>query len=123
KTTTKDLLLALLAPTRRTVASRANFNAMIGLPLESLAAPAETEVLVLEHAMRGPGQIAELAAISRPDIAVIVNVGPVHLELLGSIEAIAATKAELIEALEPGGVAVVPARERLLDPHLGDDIH
>jgi UDP-N-acetylmuramoyl-tripeptide--D-alanyl-D-alanine ligase len=122
KTTTKDILLALLAPTRRTVASRANFNTEIGLPLEILAAPAETEVLVLEHAMRGPGQIAELAAISRPDIAVVVNVGPVHLELLGSIEGIAAAKAELLEALEPGGTAVVPAGERLLDPYLKDEI-
>ncbi len=122
KTTTKDILLALLAPERRTVASRANFNTEIGLPLEILSAPAETEVLVLEHAMRGPGQIAELAAISRPDIAVIVNVGPVHLELLGSIEGIAAAKAELIRALEPGGVAVVPAGERLLAPFIRDEI-
>jgi UDP-N-acetylmuramoyl-tripeptide--D-alanyl-D-alanine ligase len=79
-------------------------------------------VLVLEHAMRGLGQIAELASISRPDIAVIVNIGPVHLELLGSIEAIAAAKAELIEALEPGGTAVVPAGERLLDPYLREEI-
>jgi UDP-N-acetylmuramoyl-tripeptide--D-alanyl-D-alanine ligase len=122
KTTTKDILLALLARTRRTVASRANFNTEIGLPLEILAAPAETEVLVLEHAMRGPGQIAELGAISRPDVAVIVNVGPVHLELLGSLEAIAAAKAELIEALGPGGAAVVPSGEPLLEPHLREDI-
>jgi UDP-N-acetylmuramoyl-tripeptide--D-alanyl-D-alanine ligase len=122
KTTTKDILLALLAPARRTVASRANFNTEIGLPLEILAAPAETEVLVLEHAMRGPGQIAELGAISRPDIAVILNVGPVHLELLGSLEAIAAAKAELIQALRPGGVAVIPSREPLLEPHLRPDI-
>jgi UDP-N-acetylmuramoyl-tripeptide--D-alanyl-D-alanine ligase len=122
KTTTKDILLALLTPARRTVASRANFNTEIGLPLEILAAPAETEVLVLEHAMRGPGQIAELGAISRPDVAVILNVGPVHLELLGSLEAIAAAKAELIQALKPGGAAVVPAGEPLLDPHLREDI-
>ncbi len=122
KTTTKDLLLALLAPSRRTVASRANFNTEIGLPLEILAAPAETEVLVLEHAMRGSGQIAELAAISRPDVAVIVNIGPVHLELLGSLEAIAAAKAELIVALAPGATAVVPAGERLLAPHLRTDV-
>ncbi len=122
KTTTKDLLLALLAPSRRTVASRANFNTEIGLPLEILAAPAETEILVLEHAMRGPRQIAELAAISRPDVAVIVNVGPVHLELLGSLEAIASAKAELIAALEPGAIAVVPAGEPLLAPHLRSDI-
>ena len=65
--------------------------------------------------MRGAGQIAELAAIAEPDVGVIVNVGPVHLELLGSIEAIAATKAELIAALQPGGTAVVPADEPLLD--------
>ncbi len=122
KTTTKDILLAVLAPHKRAVASRKNFNTEIGLPLEILAAPADTEVLVLEHAMRGPGQIAELAAISRPDIAVIVNVGPVHLELLGSIEAIAAAKAELIDALDGGGTAVVPAGERLLDAHLRDEL-
>jgi UDP-N-acetylmuramoyl-tripeptide--D-alanyl-D-alanine ligase len=122
KTSTKDILLALLAPARRTVASRANFNTEIGLPLEILAAPAETELMVLEHAMRGPGQIAELGAISRPDIAVILNVGPVHLELLGSLEAIAAAKAELIQALRPGGTVVVPAGEPLLDRHLRSDV-
>jgi UDP-N-acetylmuramoyl-tripeptide--D-alanyl-D-alanine ligase len=122
KTTTKDILLALLAPARRTVASRANYNTEIGLPLEILAAPAGTEVLVLEHAMRGAGQIAELAAISRPDTAVIVNIGPVHLELLGSIEAIAAAKSELIAALAPGRTAVIPAGEPLLEPHLREDI-
>ena len=122
KTTTKDILLALLAPARRAVASRANFNTEIGLPLEILAAPAGTEVLVLEHAMRGAGQIAELAAISRPDVAVIVNIGPVHLELLGSLEAIAAAKSELIAALPPGGTAVVPVAEPLLEPHLRNDI-
>jgi UDP-N-acetylmuramoyl-tripeptide--D-alanyl-D-alanine ligase len=122
KTTTKDILLALLAPQRRTVASRANFNTEIGLPLEILAAPAGTEVLVLEHAMRGAGQIAELAAISQPDIAVVVNIGPVHLELLGSLEAIAATKSELIAALPAGGTAVIPAGEPLLEPHLRADV-
>ena len=122
KTTTKDILLALLAPARRVVASRANFNTEIGLPVEVLAAPAGTEVLVLEHAMRGAGQIAELAAISRPDVAVIVNIGPVHLELLWSIEAIAATKAELIAALPAGGTAVIPVAEPLLEPHLRGDI-
>ena len=122
KTSTKDLLRALLAPQRRTVASRANFNTEIGLPLEILDAPAETEVLVLEMGMRGPGQIAELGAIAEPDVAVIVSIGPVHLELLGSIEAIAAAKAELIASLPPGGTAVVPADERLLDPHLREDV-
>ena len=123
KTSTKDLLLAVLGPHRRTVASRANFNTEIGVPLEILAAPAGTEVLVLEMAMRGSGQIAELAAIAEPDVGVIVSIGPVHLELLGTIENVAAAKAELIAGLAPGATAVVPAGERLLDPHLRDRRH
>ena len=122
KTSTKDMLYGVLAPHHRTVASRANFNTEIGLPLEILGAPAGTEVLVLEKGMRGPGQIAELAAIGEPDVGVIVSVGPVHLERLGSVEAIAAAKAELIAGLAPGGTAIVPAGERLLDPHLREDV-
>jgi UDP-N-acetylmuramoyl-tripeptide--D-alanyl-D-alanine ligase len=118
KTSTKDLLRAVLVPHRRTVASRANFNTEIGLPLQILNAPADTEVLVLEMGMRGQGQIAELAGIAEPDVGVIVSVGPVHLELLGSIEAIAAAKAELIAALPATGTAVVPSDEPLLAPHL-----
>ena len=123
KTSTKDLLLALLAPHRRTVASRANYNTEIGVPLEILSAPADTEVLVLEMAMRGTGQIAELAGIAEPDVGVIVSIGPVHLELLGTVEAVAAAKAELIGALPPGGTAIVPAGERLLEPYLRTDVH
>ncbi|HET8980696.1 MAG TPA: UDP-N-acetylmuramoyl-tripeptide--D-alanyl-D-alanine ligase [Solirubrobacteraceae bacterium] len=122
KTSTKDLLLALLAPHRRTVASRANFNTEIGLPLEVLSAPVETEVLILEMGMRGAGQIAELAQIAEPDVGVIVSIGPVHLELMGSIEAIAAAKAELIAGLPAGGTAVIPAGEKLLEPHLRGDV-
>jgi UDP-N-acetylmuramoyl-tripeptide--D-alanyl-D-alanine ligase len=123
KTSTKDILKALLAPQRRTVASRANFNTEIGLPLEILAAQIETEVLVLEMAMRGAGQIAELAALAEPDVGVIVSIGPVHLELLGTIEAIAAAKAELIAGLKPQATAVIPAHEPLLEPHLRDDVN
>ncbi|HEV3127561.1 MAG TPA: UDP-N-acetylmuramoyl-tripeptide--D-alanyl-D-alanine ligase [Solirubrobacteraceae bacterium] len=122
KTSTKDLLLGLLAPHRRTVASRANFNTEIGLPLEILSAPWGTEVLVLEMAMRGAGQIAELARVAEPNVGVIVNVGPVHLELLGSLEAVAAAKAELIAALPQDGTAVIPANEPLLEPHLRRDV-
>ena len=122
KTSTKDILFSVLSPQRLTVASRANFNTEIGLPLEILAAPAGTEVLVLEMGMRGAGQIAELARIAEPDVGVIVSIGPVHLELLGSIEAIAAAKAELIAGLAPGATAVVPAAERLLEPHLRADL-
>jgi UDP-N-acetylmuramoyl-tripeptide--D-alanyl-D-alanine ligase len=122
KTSTKDLLFGVLSPYRLTVASQANFNTEIGLPLQILAAPPGTEVLVLEMAMRGPGQIAELATIAEPEVGVIVSIGPVHLEQLGSIEAIAAAKAELIAALAPGATAVVPVGERLLAPHLRGDV-
>jgi UDP-N-acetylmuramoyl-tripeptide--D-alanyl-D-alanine ligase len=122
KTTTKDLLAAMLAQDRRVVASEQNLNTEIGLPLTILGAPLGTEALVLEMAMRGPGQIAELAAIAEPDVGVIVNVGPVHLELLGSLEAIAAAKAELLVDLPPGATAVLPADEPLLDVHLRDDL-
>ena len=122
KTSTKDLLLAVLAPHRHVVASRANFNTEIGMPLEILGAPAGTEILVLEMGMRGVGQIAELAEIAEPDVAVIVSIGPVHLELMGTIEAIAAAKAELIAGLAPGGTAVVPANEPLLEPHLRNEV-
>jgi UDP-N-acetylmuramoyl-tripeptide--D-alanyl-D-alanine ligase len=87
-----------------------------------LEAPPSAQVLVLEMAMRGEGQIAELAAMAEPDVGVIVNVGPVHLELLGTVEGVAAAKAELIRDLRPGAACVVPARERLLAEHLRDDV-
>ena len=122
KTSTKEILAGLLAPHRATLASRANFNTEIGLPLNVLEAEPGVEAMVLELAMRGAGQIAELADIARPDVGVVVNVGPVHLELLGSLPAIAAAKAELIVGLEPGGTAVVPAGDQLLAPHLRDDV-
>src|SRR5829696_8497293 len=122
KTSTKDILAALLQPHRRTFVSRGNFNTEIGLPLELLAAPAGTEALVLEMGMRGPGQIAELAQIAEPDVGVIVNIGPAHLEKLGSIEAIAAAKAELIRDLHADATAVIPAGERLLDAHRRDGL-
>ena len=67
-----------------------------------LAAPAGTEALVLEMAMRGPGRSPSSTAIAEPDVGVIVNVGPAHLELLGSLEAIAAAKAELIAGIAAG---------------------
>jgi UDP-N-acetylmuramoyl-tripeptide--D-alanyl-D-alanine ligase len=115
KTSTKELTAALIATERTVLASRGNFNTEIGLPLELLRAEAGTEVLVLELGMRGAGQIAELASISQPDVGVITNVGPVHLELLGSIEGVAAAKAELVEGLRPRGIAVLPAGEPLLE--------
>ncbi|MBI5105985.1 MAG: UDP-N-acetylmuramoyl-tripeptide--D-alanyl-D-alanine ligase [Solirubrobacterales bacterium] len=122
KTSTKDLVAAMVEQQRRVIATPANLNTEIGLPLTVLGAPSGTEVLVLEMAMRGRGQIAELARIAEPDVGIIVNVGPVHLELLGTVEAIAATKAELLAGLPEGGTAIVPAGEPLLAPHLRADV-
>jgi UDP-N-acetylmuramoyl-tripeptide--D-alanyl-D-alanine ligase len=125
KTSTKDILAALLrnsSPPAPTAATPANLNTEIGLPLAILAAPAGTKFLVLEMAMRARGQIAQLTAIADPDVGVIVNVGPAHLEMLGSLEAIAAAKAELIAGLAPGRSAVVPAGEELLRAHLREDV-
>jgi UDP-N-acetylmuramoyl-tripeptide--D-alanyl-D-alanine ligase len=116
KTSVKDIARALLPG--RVHANRENLNTEIGLPLTVLEAPDETELLVLEMAMRAPGQIAELAEIAEPEVAVITNVGPVHVELLGSVEAIAAAKAEVIDHLPPAGVAVVPVAAGELEPHL-----
>jgi UDP-N-acetylmuramoyl-tripeptide--D-alanyl-D-alanine ligase len=115
KTSTKDLITALIAPSRRVVASRANFNTDIGMPPEILGADPGTEVLVLEAAMRGFGEIATLAAISEPDVGVITNIGPVHLEQVGSLEGVARAKAELLPGV---ATAVVPAGEPLLEPYL-----
>jgi UDP-N-acetylmuramoyl-tripeptide--D-alanyl-D-alanine ligase len=117
KTSVKDIARALLPG--RVHANRENLNTEIGLPLTVLEAPPGTELLVLEMAMRGAGQIAELAAIAEPEVAVITNVGPVHVELLGSVEAIAAAKAEVLAALPPDGTAVVPVEAGELETHLG----
>ncbi len=124
KTTTKDLLAAMIATAGvAVVANERNLNTEIGLPLTVLRAPAGTQALVLEMGMRGAGQIAELARIAEPDVAVITALGPVHLEQLGTMEAIAAEKAALVAALVSGaGTAVLPAAEPLLDPHRRDDL-
>jgi UDP-N-acetylmuramoyl-tripeptide--D-alanyl-D-alanine ligase len=116
KTSVKDVCRAILPA--EVHASPENYNTEIGMPLAILGAPEGIEVLVLEMGMRGPGQIAELCEIAPPDVAVITNVGPVHVELLGSVEAIAAAKAEIIDGLNPGGTAVVPADAGSLEPYL-----
>ena len=117
KTSVKDIARALLPG--RVHANRENLNTEIGLPLTVLEAPPDTELLVLEMAMRGAGQIAELAAIAEPRVAVITNVGPVHVEPLGSVEAIAAAKAEILASLPADGTAVVSVQAGELEPHLG----
>jgi UDP-N-acetylmuramoyl-tripeptide--D-alanyl-D-alanine ligase len=116
KTSTKDILAALLRPHRRTVAAEAGFNNEIGLPLTLCRVEADTEVVVTELAMRGPGQIRELARMARPHLGAITAIAPVHLEQLGSLENIARAKAELLEELPSGAVAVLPEEASELEP-------
>jgi UDP-N-acetylmuramoyl-tripeptide--D-alanyl-D-alanine ligase len=116
KTSVKDIARTLLPG--RVHANAQNFNTEIGLPLTILEAPDDTEILVLEMAMRGFGQIDELAAIAEPDAAIITNVGPVHVEQMGSVEAIAAEKAAVIDALPADGTVVAPVDAGELEPHL-----
>ena len=101
KTTTKDILAALCAPHARTIAAERSLNNEIGLPLTVCRLEPDTEILVTEMGMRGLGQIAALCAIARPDIVVVSHIGPEHLELLGSVENVAAANAEAIAALPP----------------------
>ncbi len=84
KTSTKDILAALCVTAARTVAAEASFNNEIGVPLTLCRLEPDTEVCILELAMRGFGQIADLCRIARPEIGVVTNVGPAHLELVGS---------------------------------------
>ena len=115
KTSTKDLIAAALASSKRVVANVRSFNNEQGLPVTILNAPLLTEVLVLEMGMRGLGQIDDLCRIARPHIGVVTRVGEAHTELVGGIEGVAQAKGELIEALPPQGVAILNADdERVL---------
>ncbi len=118
KTTTKDALGALCGAVTPTVAAEASRNNELGLPLTVLRLEPETRVLVTEMGMRGLGQIAELCAIARPTAVLVSSIGPEHLELVGTVEDVARANAEALEALPPGGIAVVPADEPLLERHL-----
>jgi UDP-N-acetylmuramoyl-tripeptide--D-alanyl-D-alanine ligase len=112
KTTTKDLIASVLSLRWTTLKSPGNLNAEIGLPLTLLELRAHHQVGVVELAMRGAGQIRYLARIARPDVAVITNIGLSHMELLGSQDAIAAAKGEVLEFLPHGGIAVLNADDR-----------
>ncbi|MCW2718708.1 MAG: UDP-N-acetylmuramoyl-tripeptide--D-alanyl-D-alanine ligase [Pseudonocardia sp.] len=114
KTSTKDLLAAVLAPSGPTVAPPESFNNELGLPWTALRAGADTRHLVLEFSARGPGHIAAAAAAVPPRIAVVLNVGSAHLGEFGSVAGIAQAKGELVEALPADGVAVLNADDPLV---------
>lgn len=118
KTTTKDILFGLLKPCIDAVAGQASFNNEVGVPLTLLAAGSGTRVIVVEMGMREPGDISELCGIVAPEIAIITNIGPAHLQYAMSLENIARGKAEIAQGLKPGGKLVIPYGEKLLGPHL-----
>lgn len=109
KTSTKDLIAAVLRPLGAVVAPPGSFNNELGHPWTVLRATTDTDFLVLEMSARHPGNIAALAAIARPSIAAVLNVGTAHLGEFGSREIIAETKSELVQALPESGVAVLNA--------------
>jgi UDP-N-acetylmuramoyl-tripeptide--D-alanyl-D-alanine ligase len=107
KTTTKELVAAVLARRYHTLRSRGSYNNEIGVPLTLLELTPAYERVVLEMGMYDVGEIAELAQIARPHVGVVTNVGPVHLERAGTMERIAQAKAELVQALPPDGTAIL----------------
>jgi UDP-N-acetylmuramoyl-tripeptide--D-alanyl-D-alanine ligase len=109
KTSTKDLLAAVLADHAPTVATAGSFNNELGMPLTALRVEPDTRFLVLEMGARGRGHIAELCDLVRPDISAVLNVGQAHLGEFGSREAIAEAKGEIVEALRADGTAVLNA--------------
>jgi len=107
KTTTKELIASVLAKKYDVLKSAANLNTEIGIPLTLLQLRGEHDLAVLEMAMYQRGDIALLARIAAPQVGVVMNVGPVHLERVGYLGGIVAAKAELVEALPPDGLAVL----------------
>jgi len=122
KTSTKDILAALLRPHLRTVEAPRGFNNEIGLPLTLCLVEPDTEVVVTEMAMRGAGQIRDLARVAQPHLGVITSIAPVHLEQLGSLENIARAKAELLAELPAGAVAVLPEDAPELGPFVPEGL-
>ncbi len=109
KTSTKEVTAAVLGERYRTLKSKRSFNSEVTLPTSLLRLTADHEVAVLEMGMWAPGEIRFLATLARPQVGIITNIGPSHLERLGSIEAIADAKAELAESLPAGGWCILNA--------------
>ena len=109
KTTTKDLARAVIASGRETLATTGNRNNRLGLSLTCLRLVPRHEVLVAEMGMNHPGEISDLCRIAPPRIGVVTSVAAVHLEGLGTLDAVAAAKAELVRALPPHGTAILNA--------------
>ncbi len=115
KTTTKEMCASVFAASMRTHKSQANENNEVGVAKTILAMPADTEVLIIELAMRARGEIAALTKIALPDVGIIVNAGVAHIGILSSVDNIVAAKCELLEEMSTvGGVAVIGQQNELL---------
>lgn len=123
KTTTKDMIGAVLSQRFRVYHNKENHNNELGLPLTVLNAPLGTEILVLEMGMRGLGEIKALCDIAKPDVGVITNIGTTHLELLLTQERIAQAKWELIEALQGDGIGIINAEDLFSVQKAKNDLH
>lgn len=120
KTTTKDIVNALLSTTFKVHKTEGNYNNHIGLPLTVLSMPEDTQIVILEMGMSGREEIRLLSRMAQPDVAVITNVGEAHLMQLGSREEIARAKLEIISALKSGGLLVCNGDEPLLSAVLAE---
>ncbi len=126
KTTTKEFLTAATSRVRRVHATEGNLNNRIGVPLTLLAAPDDAEVVIIEMGTSEPGEIARLAKISRPDLALLTTVSESHLDRLGSFDGVMEEKLDLLRGRAEGGAAIVgdlpaalPARAREIVPEVG----
>jgi len=122
KTTTKEAIAHVLRAAFRVAKSEGNFNNHFGLPLMLLKLEPEHDVAVIEMGMSHAGEIRALAKIAQPDIGVVTNVAPVHLEFFDSVAAIARAKYELVESLHPGGTAVLNADDEYVS-QFGREFH
>lgn len=127
KTTTRALIEAALGSKLRVLASRENFNNEIGVPQTLLQLDETHQAAVIEMGMRGLRQIEYLAKVAQPTIGVVTNIGPQHIELLGSMENIARAKSEIFDALAENGIAILPVKScgeysHLLHENLREDL-
>lgn len=114
KTTTKDMVSAVLSERYRTHKTTGNFNNDIGVPITILNMPHDSEVAVIEMGMDKPGEISELSKLVEPDIAIITMIGESHIEFFGSREKIAEAKLEILDGLKPDGLFIANGDEPLL---------
>ncbi|SLK11161.1 UDP-N-acetylmuramoyl-tripeptide--D-alanyl-D-alanine ligase [Paenibacillus sp. RU5A] len=120
KTTTKDIVDAILSTTFKVHKTQGNFNNHIGLPLTVLSMEPDTEIVILEMGMSGRGEIEELSLIAQPDVAIITNIGESHLLQLGSRLEIARAKVEIAAGMKPGGLLIYNGDEPLIEQVLAE---